>query len=122
MCQEEEKREYFPPSPVHTHIRCSSLLDNQQSVSIHDLLKDAPLPGIFNKKCLVPDFHWVVRVYCRKRETLNYQGSADLQSISLARWRQLGRLAAETLALTVSSGLVSKEAFTSSDSAAAMGP
>ena len=120
MCQEGKKREYFPPTPVHTHILCSSLFDNQQSVSIHDLLKDVPLPGIFNKKCLVSDFPWVVRVYCRTRETLNYQGSADLQSIRLARWRQLGRLAAETFALRVSSGLVSKEAFTSSDSAAAM--
>lgn len=120
MCQERGKWEYFLPTPVHTHILCSSLFDNQQSISIRDLLNDAPLPGIFNNKCLVPDFPWVVRVYCRTKETLNHQGSADLQSIRLARWRQLGRLAAETFALTGSLGLVSKEAFSSSDSAAAM--
>ena len=64
----------------------------------------------------------MVRVYCRTKETLHYQGSADLQSIRLAMRRQLGRLAAKTFTLTVSLGLVSKQAFSSSDSAAAMWP
>lgn len=58
MCQERGKWEYFlHPPQVHTHILgvapCLIISSQYQYV---DLLNDAPLPGIFNNKCLVPDF------------------------------------------------------------------
>ena len=49
-----------------------SLFDNQWSVC--DVLNSASPPGVFNKKELVADFSWVVRFYCRTRETPTFQG------------------------------------------------
>lgn len=77
------------------------------------------LPGIFNNKCLVPDF-WGGQSLLQNKGNPNHQGSAGSAKHQAAVEIQLGRLAGRNIRTHRKLGLVSKEAFSSSDSAAAM--
>lgn len=127
MCHEGGKWEYSPPTPVPTHTLCVSRSDNRQSVSIGDLLSDAPLRGTVDTKCLVSDFCWFSEFVAE--DTFNDQGQcrSDQHQAGQVEVTQEGlqerrRCEPEVPGVTVTLGLVSTDAFSSPGFATALGP